>query len=342
MRAMGEVYGRNSTEILTWYQRYEKNIKLQLSSEIGTDGTDIRAQAKFYITGEPYDKPWGHFQTDGPGLRVMVRTDYAFNLISRGQFEKVKNEMWLSNGAKPGLKWELDYLQKAWKERSFCLWEEVRAHHFWTLSAIRKGLVWGARLAYAMGEEDYALQVLTTALEVSTKLQQDFVNDEQQMIWPMIDVDGSSIDRLGFDTAILLALTVGDMASTPERAAELTGELNTAVRKHYQHAKCTTPITKFHQQQQNAPFVLTSALKADTCGLLSALITMTSVRTNLRPLAGPYLTDSHALHSFSGLLNWSLQNYPVNSPENLAKRGYKDVALVARYPNDEYDRRGFL
>eukprot|EP00461_Guttulinopsis_vulgaris_P002045 UN02046 len=325
IRTMESLYGTNTTEISKWYERYENSVTGQLTkNEHGVDGVDIRGEVKYYVDGSLFTGPWCRSQNDGASARMLIRLNYAFYKIQMGQVNKVRDEMWRADGSRPGLKWELDYIKAVWKDHSCDAWEEARGLHYYTLAVHRKALVHGARLAYQLGFDDYAIQTLQVAQDVADVIRERFVKDGK--ILPMIDVDSSPSDRLGYDTAVTLGLIVGDF-TTPERAAPIITDLNQSLRAHFKRAGCSTAaVLNKKLKQPNAD-----------CAQLSYFITTTASIENLNYLAFPTTKDNVALNSLYGLMQWSKDNFVVNKA--LLEKGYV-AGLVARYPNDVYDGTG--
>mmetsp|Transcript_12667 Transcript_12667/g.20285 ORF Transcript_12667/g.20285 Transcript_12667/m.20285 type:complete len:472 (-) Transcript_12667:170-1585(-) len=120
------------------------------------NGVDIRGEPKFYMDGRAYDKPWGRPQNDGSALRAIAMINYANDLIKAGKMSQVKGVLYDSDGTKPGIKFDLEFIAHNWQDNCFDLWEEVNGDHFFTKMVQRKALAMGARLATALGDDGAA------------------------------------------------------------------------------------------------------------------------------------------------------------------------------------------
>jgi len=117
------------------------------------NGQDTLGEPKFYVDGKVYDKPWGRPQNDGPALRAIVLTNFA-NSISNTTY--IREKLYSADMTGYGIKRDLEYVSHHWQDKSFDLWEEVKAQHFFTLMVQRKALIVGAALAEKLADSGAA------------------------------------------------------------------------------------------------------------------------------------------------------------------------------------------
>ncbi len=113
-------------------------------------------EPKFGMDGIPYPYEWARPQNDGPALRAIVMTRFAWSLLGEG---RNLNHTWvrqnLYDGKLPSftlLKNDLEYVSHHWSDASFDLWEEVYGYHFYTRMVQRRALLDGAILADHLGD----------------------------------------------------------------------------------------------------------------------------------------------------------------------------------------------
>lgn len=74
-----------------WVQ-FEKKC-LQSAAQLGL----TRGEPKFNLDGSAYTGPWGRPQNDGPALRAIVMSEWAFQLLAEGQRDYVRRELYTPN-----------------------------------------------------------------------------------------------------------------------------------------------------------------------------------------------------------------------------------------------------
>lgn len=113
------------------------------------------------VDGSAFKGSWGRPQNDGPALRSITTCQYMSHLLNtRSSSESsvifAKEHLWSPKSAsskKLLIRDDLDYLCRAWKDKTFELWEEVAADagagggHFHVLMTQRRALLEGAKLA---------------------------------------------------------------------------------------------------------------------------------------------------------------------------------------------------
>lgn len=134
------------------------NVKLQhTSNRAGTFETGGLGEAKFEVDGSPFEADWGRPQNDGPAIRAIALTAYALHLLEKRPRSHdhgyVVSTLYNKDVPRTIIKADLDYVARAWTEKSFELWEEVCADagagggHFHMLMVQRRALLAGAKLA---------------------------------------------------------------------------------------------------------------------------------------------------------------------------------------------------
>lgn len=107
----------------------------------------------FEVNGHPFLGPWGRPQNDGPALRAVVLSQWAQELLDRGEENYVKQNLYEAVlPARSLIKADLEYVAWHWADPCFDLWEEVKASHFYTKMVQRKALMVGAQLARRLGD----------------------------------------------------------------------------------------------------------------------------------------------------------------------------------------------
>ncbi|KAK4165232.1 family 15 putative glycoside hydrolase [Cladorrhinum sp. PSN259] len=101
-------------------------------------------EPKYMADGSRYNGNWGRPQRDGPPLRATALIQYSNYLISKGDKERVKTEIW------PIISNDLAYVGHYWNSSGFDLWEEVYGSSFFTTQVQYRSLVEGEALAKAL------------------------------------------------------------------------------------------------------------------------------------------------------------------------------------------------
>ena len=294
----------NSTDIEGWYKRYEYFTQQQFASS-PNPGVDIRSDVKFNTDGTVFSGPWGRPQNDGPASRAGVRVDYANWLMSKGRTAEAQ-QLYKSNMAWGGIKWELDWVRTSWSVTSFDVWEECNGYHFYTLMMARKALYKGAVLAYSLQDYDFALELLFQAANINQAIPQHF-DDKNGMIFPMINTVCAD-DRQSMDIAVQLATIYGDIE--PKLMQDVRG-----ITQAWYNGMCASGA------DQRCP-------------------TIKSYLDNWAQYGTQYWTQPkahHHYHLFSlwNLSKWSQQNFQIGSWTPTLKEN-----VIARYAWDRYDGYG--
>jgi glucoamylase len=114
-------------------------------------------EPRFYVDGRVNEEPWGRPQNDGPAIRALSAMEVAEQWIQEGRVRDVYKLLYApSLPAQTLIKRDLEYVAHHWKEKSFDLWEEEQALHYYTLLSQKTALVKGARLARRMRDPEAA------------------------------------------------------------------------------------------------------------------------------------------------------------------------------------------
>jgi glucoamylase len=162
-------------------------------------------EPKFNVDGSPYNGPWGRPQNDGPALRALGLSKFAYVLLNEGRKDLV--EKFLYNPKMNSIiKKDLDYVVNHWGDPSFDLWEEVLGHHFYTRMVQRKSLLMGAKLAESMADFNSARRYREVA-ELLERAILDHWNANQNFLMTTFDVKGGAdYKHSQLDTSQLLAV----------------------------------------------------------------------------------------------------------------------------------------
>ena len=113
------------------------------------------------------------------------------------------------------IKADLDYVTEHWTDLGFDLWEEVKAHHFYTRLVQRKALLAGAQLADLLGDSSHAKKYKDAAQKLETVIATHWLplgsptpskTQSTGLIWDSFDRErGIDYKRTGLDAAVVLA-----------------------------------------------------------------------------------------------------------------------------------------
>lgn len=173
-------------------------------------GMDIRGEPKFYMSGAPYDKPWGRPQNDGPALRALVLTAYANQLVDEGRAADVLAGLYrVQVGQCCGIKFDLEYVAHNWQVDNFDVWEEVPGDHFFTKLIQRKALLQGAKLARRLNDGGAATFYEGVAQQLGDSLKGFWAPTLNSILVTRSRSGG--FDKLnGYDSAVTLGVLYGD------------------------------------------------------------------------------------------------------------------------------------
>ena len=155
------------------YQDYMKSYmnwvhKAQFASD--PNGIDIRGEPKFYVNGQCYEKGWMRPQRDGMALRSITMLLWAKELLSDGQLDFVKQNIYVSNPNMAGVQRDLARIQQIWQENSGDPWEEINSQVFFAKFVMRRALYLGAQIATACGDEGSASSYASTAKDIEADI----------------------------------------------------------------------------------------------------------------------------------------------------------------------------
>jgi len=107
-------------------------------------------EPKFNMDGTPFNGAWGRPQDDAPAEEASTLIEFASALLKEGHKDLARE---LYGSFADGIKGDLEYVSHHWRQTSFDVWEEVKAHHFDTETAQRQALLEGAWLAEQLGDD---------------------------------------------------------------------------------------------------------------------------------------------------------------------------------------------
>ncbi|GLD98889.1 hypothetical protein PINS_up007607 [Pythium insidiosum] len=113
-------------------------------------------EAKYKVTGEPFNDPWCRPQNDGPALRAVTFIHFANAYLANGG--SLARVVELYNGTSGGvIKPDLEYTTRNYNNVNNCdLWEEQRGEHFYTFAAQRRAMHEGRDFARKLGDKGAA------------------------------------------------------------------------------------------------------------------------------------------------------------------------------------------
>lgn len=171
-------------------------------------------EPKFLADGRPFTDPWGRPQNDGPALRALTLIRLATRLLSENQEAYVRDVLY--DGAVPSntvIKVDLEYVAHRWSQKTFDLWEEVNADHFYTRIVQYAALQQGANFARRMGDGGAAAYYDAQAREIYKSLV-SFWDSSAGIIRAATGiVGGDQGARSRLDSAIVLGILHANLAS---------------------------------------------------------------------------------------------------------------------------------
>ncbi len=200
----------------TYYQRMMDFTDFSRRNQLtdnpsGGPGSNGLGEPLFMPDGSPFNQGWGRPQNDGPALRAMVLTRWAFVLLSQGQESLVRQKFY--DGQLPAntvIKADLEYVSHHLDESCFDLWEEVRGYHFYTRMVQRKALLDGARLADRLGDGGAANWYRQEASVLEAQINTHWDNSRKVILTTLGRDGGMDYKNSGLDASTILALMHGD------------------------------------------------------------------------------------------------------------------------------------
>ena len=188
----------------------ESYIQAWINFEIQNQNTALKTsnlgEPIFTVTGEIYPHPWGRPQNDGPAIRAITMTLFAFELIKQNRLTEAKRLYRSELPANSPIKRDLEFISTHWSEPSFDLWEEVKGDHFFTKMAQRTALLLGAQLARAFNDSNASSFYLHKAKEIEPSLNKH-INSARNIIVPTLNpIGGWKGKDSELDSATILAL----------------------------------------------------------------------------------------------------------------------------------------
>ncbi|RUR11654.1 glycoside hydrolase family 15 protein [Legionella sp. km772] len=195
------------------YQHYLKTYiawteRIQQQSD-PLPGQDILGEPKFYLSGLPFEAPWGRPQNDGPALRALVLIRFSNELlVNKQDIAYIKTHLYNASmePSRMGvIKRDLEYVAHHWQEPNFDLWEEVYGHHFFTIMAQQKALIEGAELANRLDDKPAAIFYKKQAHLIQQRLY-EHLDYENTLIQATLAPHPGPQKTLELDSSVILAL----------------------------------------------------------------------------------------------------------------------------------------
>lgn len=197
-------------------QQYVEWTKLVQNAE-PNPGFDIFGEPKFYVNAKVYRGAWGRPQNDGPALRALALTRFAFRLITDNESDFVRRQLYspsMDSQDMGVIKRDLEYVAHHWRDDNFDLWEEVYGQHFFTKMMQYIALVQGAKLADALDDADAARFYRQESLAINNSLLQHFNPNTHSIMATLTPHAGiQKTDEL--DMAVLVAALLAEDNDSP-------------------------------------------------------------------------------------------------------------------------------
>jgi glucoamylase len=189
--------GRERERLREIYRRY-----VAFSRSVSAVGP--LGEPKFHLDGRQFVHPWGRPQNDGPALRANGNLAYAEWLLDHDGAAEVHSDLF---GDAPSslIRRDLDYVADHWREKTFDVWEEELADHFYTRAAQAQALRRGARLAERLGDTGTAARYRQVADEISRALEQHWDGRYNLIRSSLNRAGGIQHKWTGLDSAVILA-----------------------------------------------------------------------------------------------------------------------------------------
>ena len=204
---MRTVVTLSETASNTEHARLEKIIfdyvQFSRSNQLAATLTGL-GEPKFNIDGSAYQLGWCRPQNDGPALRAMTLSRFAFDLLASGREATVRERLY--DGAMPTstvIKADLEFVSNHWRDDGCDIWEETRGQHFYTRLVQWRALSTGAELARRLGDAGAAAWYDQQAGLVRATFK-DFFDTSRGIYYPTIG--GVAGRPSGIDTQVLLGL----------------------------------------------------------------------------------------------------------------------------------------
>jgi len=211
--------GLTMMEIVTLYQQplppdklqlLDSAIKAWINFEIQNQNTAVRqsnlGEPIFTVKGEIYPAPWGRPQNDGPAIRAITMTMYAFELIKQKRFEEVKRLYRSEMPATSPIKRDLEYVSEHWRDSNFDLWEEVKGDHFFTKMAQRTALILGSKLASITNDPFASSYYANKAKEIESSITKHINNHRKILVPTLNPIGGWKGKDSELDSSTILAV----------------------------------------------------------------------------------------------------------------------------------------
>jgi glucoamylase len=193
----------------------------RLQSRAGGNSEWQLGEPLFTVAGDLYPNGWGRPQTDGPGIRSLAMTKFAFALISQGRVNEARNLYASGLPATTPIKKDLEFVAHHWQDQSFDVWEEVRGEHFFTQLALRAAMLKGADLAEYFDDRGAAGYYRIQAQKIESALLAHRSQSRDYII-PTLNQTGGWQNRTSeLDVSIVIAslyFSIGDGFFTPKEA----------------------------------------------------------------------------------------------------------------------------
>jgi glucoamylase len=164
-------------------------------------------EPKFTVDGQPYMGDWGRPQNDGPALRAMTLMRFARQLLAEGKNAYVQSALYDSTfPTNTVIKTDLEYIAKHWSDKSFDLWEEWKADHFYTRLVQLAALTQGSLLARQLGDAGASAFYAEQARLIQTTLPSFWDASGGFIRVALLPIEGTQQSRGGIDSAVILGL----------------------------------------------------------------------------------------------------------------------------------------
>jgi glucoamylase len=192
--------GKERTQALKLYGDYV-NFTLHTIAEPTQAGL---GEPKFHLNGGAFQHPWGRPQNDGPALRALTNLRFANWLMSHRKGAQVRRDLFGGRGQLLVEK-DLDYVAAHWRDKSYDVWEEELADHFYTRAVQATALLRGARLADRLGHREASARYRAAGEELRSALDQHWDARYSLIRSSLNRESGVPHKWTGLDSAVILA-----------------------------------------------------------------------------------------------------------------------------------------
>ncbi|WP_448955614.1 glycoside hydrolase family 15 protein [Labrys neptuniae] len=186
--------GADLTEHAGWRDRVAEDFRQFVREEADLAGLVVRGETRVNPDGSIDISRWNRPQYDGIAARVLTVLRWASGRSFGGRHDDAVARL---------LDEDIRFVLAHWREPSYDIWEEEKAHHYYTLRIEAAALEEGAAWLAGQGDGEMARRARTDAAEIQGRLHH-FWEPEQGFYRSRLTEDGKATPK-DLDIAVILA-----------------------------------------------------------------------------------------------------------------------------------------